>query len=63
MIQVQNFTSDPSEWSICGGCAADLPKTFGTFDGAWVRVGATLVSIVCKQCETRMTRTQKAAAT
>jgi len=60
MITFQNFHGDPTTWTICGTCAADLPEALryvgappgtGPRRGAWVKIGSRIVSIVCSECE------------
>lgn len=66
MFSVQNFTGDPSSWTICGGCGKDLPLV--TIDGsrrvsgAWVQVAARIISIVCLPCEHQALAAQPASA-
>lgn len=55
MITFQNFHGHPHSWSICGICAADLPvleraQERNIYDGRWVMIGPTIVSIVCTAC-------------
>jgi hypothetical protein len=64
MFSVQNYTGDPSTWTLCGCCGSSLPVVTvnGTrrVSGAWVQVAARIISIVCLKCEEKALASQPA---
>lgn len=58
-LTTRDCMTNPHTWSTCDSCGAELPMVEGVYVGAWVRVGVVVVSVVCLECQRKMTISQK----